>query len=65
MGDIISCLNHETVTGETLRLLFERILVYEPGELDRETGEALGLSAPDCQQIADRGGLVFLTRMAP
>ena len=65
MGDIINRLDARTLTKEQLRLVFDCILVFEPGELREEDRERLGLSQEHYELLKTKGGLVFFENAGP
>lgn len=60
MGDIINRLDAQGLTKEQLRLVFECVVVFEPGEIREEDRERLRLSRESYGRIQKEGGLVFL-----
>ena len=60
MGDIINRLDAQGLTKEQLRLVFECVVVFEPGEIREEDRERLKLSRESYGRIQAEGGLVFL-----
>jgi len=65
LEDIINALNAQAVTKEQLRLVFDRILVFEPGELQSPDMWGLGLTEENFELIQARGGIVFVENMEP
>lgn len=63
--DIIHAISAKTVTRENLSLMFDRIIVYEPGEISGEDMRRLGLTEEDSESIKARGGLVFVENAVP
>ena len=58
LGGIIKDLKEGTLTREVLGTVFERILVFGPGE------SCPGLSPAERQTVQNRGGVVFFTKTA-
>ena len=65
MEDIIKGLNEKAVTREQIRLLFDRIVVFEAGELREKDGDELGLSRENFALLRARGGIVFVENADP
>ena len=66
MGDIINRLDAKSLTKQQLRLVFDRILVFEPEEIREEDRGRLGLRQENYERMKTEGGLVFLeTARAP
>lgn len=65
MNDIIEDLSGDFLTKELVRLAFDRVLVYEAGEIAPADQMHLGLSPADYETIRTRGGILFLENAAP
>ena len=65
LEDIADALNEKDITKERLHLLFKGIIVYAPGDISEETGEELGLTQENYEQIKEKGGVLFLESAPP
>lgn len=65
MEDIIQAFSTRTVTREVLCMVFEQIIVYEPGEIGEDDKERLCLTEENYELIKTKGGLVFIENVAP
>ena len=61
----MNALNSQTVTKEQLRLVFDRILVFEPGEIQSADMWGLGLTEENFEMIQAKGGIVFVENTEP
>lgn len=64
-GDIINGPGIRTITKEQLRLIFDRIIVFEPGEIQPTDMEELGLTQCGFDLIRTKGGIVFVENTEP
>lgn len=65
LQDIINGLNEETITKEQLRMVFDRIIVYEAGEIQLEDRNWLGLTQENFELVQQQGGIIFLENASP
>lgn len=65
LEDIMNALNSQTITKEQLRLVFDRILVFEPGEIQSADMWGLGLTEENFEMIQAKGGIVFVENAEP
>jgi hypothetical protein len=63
--DIINGLSIRIITKEQLRLVFDRIIVFEPGEIQPTDIERLGLTQDSSDLLWAKGGIVFVENTAP
>lgn len=65
--DIINYSGAWQPTGEQLRMLFEEIVVYEPGELGTSGMDGPSLPGELAEEVRQHGGVIFVTAadMAP
>ena len=62
MEDIINRLDEQSLTKQLLRLTFERIVVFSPGELTQTDSLYPELDEESKRLIFERGGVVFLEK---
>lgn len=65
LQDIINYLDECSLTKEQLHMVFDRIIVYEPQEIQEEMKEQLRLTQDDFDLIREKGGIVFVENAAP
>lgn len=65
LEDIINALETGTLTKEQLSMVFDRIVVFEPGEIQSADMWGLGLTKDNFELIWAKGGIVFVENMEP
>ena len=58
LEDIINALSAQSITKEQLRSLFDRIVVFEAGEIS--SAELWGLTEEAFETVRARGGILFV-----